>query len=194
MITVAKVAVFIANHWVGELIDKNRLIKVALVHDLANTVKFDLDKHPEFFGNNLKDISFWKDKQKKLIEKYGADDHAATHKMLEEIGFDKDNIKIVQEKSFGNSITTEKSKDWIVKILLYSDLRVLPIGIGTLEERFKDILERMPKYSSRPDINDLFDACRKIEKQIQSNIDISLEGINPESTQSGDEDLLDIEI
>lgn len=194
MLTVASVALCIADHWVGERLDRDRLGKTALVHDLANTVKFNLDKYPEFLGDEVVNISFWKSKQKELIGKYGQNDHVATEKMLKEIGFGGDDIKIVQEKSFGNSIVTEKSTGWILKILLYSDLRVLPIGIGTLEERFKDILERMPKYSSRPDINNLFSACREIEKQIQKNIDIPLRTINSRSIIIDKKSLLQVEV
>jgi len=194
MFTVARVALFISDHWVGSKLDRNRLLKIALLHDLGNIVKFDFDKHPEFLGKEIQNIAFWKGKQKEIIAKYGRDDHKATTEMLKQIGLSEEDIDIASSKSFGNSVATKESKNWTLKILLYSDLRVLPFGVGTLEERFQDMMSRMPQYNKRPDIEDLFQACREIEKQIQNNVNVSLATINAKSIKEKNENLLNIEI
>ena len=190
MLTVTKVALFIADHWIGPELNKDRLKKAALVHDLGNIVKFDFVAHPEFLGDEQKRVGYWKKKQREIIEKYGDDDHEATKLMLNELGFDNDSIEVISSKSFANSIATKDSNNWSLKILLYSDLRVLPSGVGTLEERLKDILERMLQYNTRPDLENLFEACRDIERQIQANVTIPLSEINSKSIEKTHSDLL----
>ncbi len=117
-----------------------------------------MDKYPEFLGNEQKNIDYWKRIQRKIIEKYGTDDHDATKLILEELNLDNKLIDIILRKSFGNSVEIAKSENWPLKLLYYADLRTLPNGIGTLEERIGDVGARMPKYTSRPDFDDLCEA------------------------------------
>ena len=194
MIRVAKVAQFICDHWKGEVLDKNKLIKTALLHDLGNIVKFNMDKYPEFLGSEKSNIEYWIEKQKEIIEKYGSDDHEVTQKMLVELGFGNESIEVVSSRSFANSIEALNSDNWYIKILLYSDLRVLPWGIGTLQERFDDIKDRMPQYNKRDDLEDLFDAVRKIEKQIQGNVEAQLDEITDENLSKDSDYYLNIEV
>lgn len=119
--------------------------KITLVHDLGNVVKFDLDKNPEFLGEEQANINYWKDVQRSVKEKYGTDDHEVTKKMLEEVGATKDLVDVVLNKSFGNSKEIKDSDNWPLKILYYADMRTLPLGVGTLKERMKDVRERMTK-------------------------------------------------
>lgn len=150
------VCVFELN-WNGEKQDWNLLKKLALLHDLGNIVKFNL-RSDEL---SLKEV------QKTMIDKYGSDDHEATGKMIKELGFSDEAVETVAAKSFGNSISIANSSNFLLKILYYADMRVLPNGIGTLEERLIDVKNRMPKYSSRSDFEDLLNASRDIEKQLQ---------------------------
>jgi hypothetical protein len=80
-----------------------------------------------------------------------------------------------------------------VKILYYADLRTLPFGIGTLEDRLEDVRNRMPKYTSRPDFKDLVEACRQIENQLQQNLDVPVVEINNDSVVVAT-DVLDLEL
>ncbi len=177
MARVYGIVCFLENHWKGDQIDWNLVKKVALLHDMGNVVRFDFDNHPEFLGDEQKNIEHWKQIQKEVIAKYGTDDHEATKQMLQQIGIDQDSINIILEKSFGNVITTSTSDNWPLKILLYADLRTLPQGAGTLEERIQDIRGRMPKYVARPDFEDLVAAARNIETQIQQNTSVSVSEI-----------------
>jgi len=152
--------------------------KICLFHDVGNIVKFDFDRYPRFLGDEVKNTAYWKCEQKEIIKKYGTDDHIATDKMLTEIGVERELIEIILNKSFGNSVSTKNSNNWPLKILYYGDLRVLPHRIGTIQERLNDVRERMPKYTNRPDFEELVDACVEIEKQIQENLDIPVSEIN----------------
>jgi hypothetical protein len=172
---------FLEKHWVGKYIDWEMVKKLALVHDLGNIVKFDFDKFPDLLGDEKVNVKHWKEIQKQTIEKYGSDDHEATIKMLHDIGFTDKECLILSAKSFGNSINVAKLNNWPLKILYYADLRVLPSGVGTLEERIKDIKTRMPKYSTRPDFDELLKSCRNVESQIQKGLSVFVNKITNNS-------------
>lgn len=190
---VTGIGVYLGNHWHGPTLDWQRIKITGLVHDLGNVVKFDLDKHPEYLGKEQTRVEYWKQVQKQVIEKYGADDHEATKRMLTEIGIGQEMQATILDKSFGNSIKIAAGRDWYAKILAYCDMRVLPGGIGTLDERLQDVRERMPKYANRPDFEELLAANRAIEKEIQENSDVPVSQISDE-TVSVDEKLLDFDI
>lgn len=161
----------IGKNWTGEKLDWNLIKKLSLLHDLGNIVKFNLKEEEMYL----------KETQKMMIDKYGADDHEATGKMVKELGFSGEAVDTIQSKSFGNSIEIAKSQNYLLKILYYSDMRVLPNGVGTLEDRLSDVRNRMPKYSSRPDFEDLVSASRDIETQIQKSVSVPLSTINNET-------------
>jgi hypothetical protein len=182
MLKVSNIARLIAEGWKEEL-DKTKLVRASLVHDLANIVKFKLDP-----GSDLID------KQKETIEKYGADDHAATEKMLRELGLEEDLIKVVQMKSFGNAIEVAQSDNWILKILFYSDMRVVPSGVVDLETRLNDVVTRLEKYRTHPQKNELMQSARDVEKQVQAMTETNLSGITESTASTGMEDLLNVVI
>ena len=178
MLRVCGIVEYIEKHWVGKTVDWNSTKRIALLHDLGNIVKFDFDKHPEFLGEEQKNIEHWKIVQSEIVQKYGVDDDEVTKKMLIELGVDGESIEIIFSKRFGNSVEVKNSDNWVLKVMYYADLRTLPFGIGSLESRISDIKDRMPKYTNRPDFESLVDACRDIEKQLQPKINISVSEIN----------------
>lgn len=197
MMCVTGVTSFIEGHWKNKdnEIDWDLAKKIALLHDLGNVVKFDLDRHLDFLGTGEEsNIDYWRGMQKKIIDTYGTDDHEVTKKMLQEIIVSQEAIDLIQSKGFGNSVATKNSDSWLLKILFYADMRTLPKGIGTLQERVADIRGRMPKYSSRSDFEDLVSACQEIERQIQINIDISVLDINSRSVEVNKNSLLAIDV
>jgi len=186
MLTVAKVVSFIQNRWhdYSAEIDWDILIKSALLHDLGNVVKFDLEKFPEILTNEGENVEYWKNIQKEMIGKYGRDDHAATGKMLTELKVNDLVIQTILNKSFGRSKETAAGNNWYPKILLYADLRVAPNGVEALEDRLEELRKRSSHYSSRPDYPELVEAVRIIEKQIQEKVSITLAEISNESIRS----------
>ena len=166
-LTVAKVICVLQKHWLGVEINWQEMILIGLMHDIGNIVKFDFDKYPEFLGQEKKNLVFWKEEQKRIIKKYGKDDHLAVKKILKELNLNLHIDEVIQKKSFKNSVLIAQSDDWYTKILAYADLRVLPGGIGTLDERIEDVRKRIPKYSTRKDFPELINAARKLESQIQ---------------------------
>jgi len=192
MFRVAGVASFIADHWTGSEIDWNTLIKCALIHDIGNLVKFNFERNLEFYGREKKNIKIWKERQKEMIAKYGSEDNEATHKILKEISFPENLNEIIYSKRFSNSIHTLESDNYLLKILHYSDLRVLPMGIDTLSERFAEAKSR--QYGQTDNIEDLCQVCFDIEKQIQANVNVPLSNINSKSVQIDEKKFLDFEV
>ncbi len=194
LLRVTKVALFICDHWVGPKTNTELIKKAALLHDLGNIVKFDLKKYPELLGKDKSRVNFWLILQKKTIEKYGADDHQVTAKMLGEIGVNKQIVDIILRKSFGNSLVIEKSKSWELKILLYSDFRVGPWGVLPLKQRLNEMVNRLTKYKKKNNLTALIEACLRIEKQVQANTNIDVSDLSDESIKRSNEELLSIEI
>jgi len=178
MLRVCGVAMIIKEHWQSEALDWELIKTACLLHDLGNIVRFDFDKTGAFLDGDKAKLEYWKKVQREIVDKYGTDDHEVTRKILLAVGADKKVIDVISQKSFGNSVKIRTSNEWPLKILSYADLRTLPNGIGTLEERIADIKQRMPKYVNRPDFADLVAACQEIEKEIQKKVGIPVMEIN----------------
>ncbi len=173
MLMVAEVAKVIFDNWQGPFIDKEKLILAGLLHDIGNLAKFDF-KQPWLKLPN-KELSYWQQKQVKFWQKYGKDDHVASQRILKELSIDREIRNWIKQKTFSNIINlVAKNNFWPVKVLLYADLRVLPTGIGSLEDRIEDIKARMPHYVNRPDFNEMIKAAFLLETQIQSVTKINL--------------------
>ena len=84
MLWVASLVCTLRDHWSGEDIDWNAAITAALLHDIGNVIKFDLDAYPQLLGDDLPRLEFWRSEQQRLIKRYGPDDHDATDQMLDE--------------------------------------------------------------------------------------------------------------
>ena len=193
MLRVCAIVVFLEKHWAGAKVDWDFVKKLALLHDVGNIVKFDLDRYQSFLGDEQKNVERWKEIQKEIIAKYGADDHEATQKMLREIRVSEQTIRTILDKSFGKSVATAASNNWPLKILYYADFRVLPLRIGTLDERINDVRQRMPWYANRPDFDTLIKAAKDIESQIQKNMDVTVDDITDASI-TGDSRALKLEL
>lgn len=190
MLTVARVVCTIKNHWKGPSINWNFVITAALLHDVGNIVKFNFEAHPEFLGTEAANIEYWKQVKQDVISKYGVDDHVASGNMLKEINVSSELLNLIQNKSFSNAPEVSEGNDWYSKILLYADMRVMPHGIATLEERLTDVRNRMPQYTTRSDFESLLDAARAIEHKITANLDTSIIEIDWGREQEEDDGLL----
>jgi putative nucleotidyltransferase with HDIG domain len=183
LLRVTRVAMLISDGWKNDGLDKELVRKGALVHDLANIVKFKLEEDSPL-----------KQKQEEVIAKYGEADHEATEKMLLELGMDKEVIEMVQRKSFGNAIEIEKSNSWPLKILFYSDMRVVPTGVVDLETRLLDVVTRLDRYRNHPQKEHLLKSARSVAKQIQTMTNTHLESITDEMVSVNQGELLEMDI
>lgn len=184
MLRVTSVSMYIAEHWQGSTLERNILKTMLLLHDIGNIVKFDLEKYPEFLGEKeAKRVDYWVKRQSEAIDKYGKDDHDATVAMLEELHIPQDIQERIFAMGYWDVENVVKSEDWYLKVALYSDLRVGPFGILTLQERLDDIHSRLAKYKERPE---LIDFAKELEKQVQENMDVSVNTITDETAPIND--------
>jgi hypothetical protein len=193
MCTVAGVVCCIQDHWTADEIDWEFVVIAALLHDIGNIVKFDFDKHPEFLGEEARRIDYWKRVRYEAIEKYGKDDHIASGNILREIGVSGNLLQIIQDKSFANAVDVAQENDWVAKILLYADMRVMPHGVVALDTRLADVRKRMPHYTCRPDFELLISSMHQIEKGIQSRLCQPIGDIDWQSSKDRDKAFLNLD-
>lgn len=184
MLRAASVAEKIGDNWIGkEKINKEDIVASLLLHDLGNIVKFDLKTETglKIIGDEVKRLDYWKKRKQETIDKYGDDDHIVSKAMCLELNVSKRVIDIIEKHVFNNNENTLKENDFDIKIAAYSDQRIGPFSIMSLEDRFNELRER---YKNRINQNtnnskiDLFIDCAfKIEKQIFENLKIKPEDI-----------------
>lgn len=190
MLHVTSVALYIQQHWKGNELNSDLLKTMLMFHDLGNIVKFDFDTYPEFLGDEIKRIDFWKAKQKKTIEKYGENDHDATVTMLEELHISQEICQKIYDMGYWNTKYVRDCDDWHLKVALYADLRVGPMGIIHLQERLDDIHVRLEKYRNKPE---LIGFAQELEKQVQEKMDVPVDRITDENIEI-DQSLLQLEL
>ncbi len=146
MMRVAGAVSLICDNWKGPKINKDDAIAAALLHDLGNVVKYDLSSEGRRLVGDDSDIETLKELQQKMVAKYGKDADAASAKMAQEAGVNERVLELIAENGIDHIEDTANSNDMERKILKYCDLRALPRGIGSLDERFEEVRVR---YSTR---------------------------------------------
>lgn len=131
---VGGIAKIITDEWLDRVAAEESII-ASLVHDMGNIVKFKDLPDPK-----------WRDVQKIYQERYGIDAHDATVGILKDAGLKKYVDYIEEEKKLFELTPTEMqtfnkfSKPAV--IVLYADLRVMPTGVVSIEERTEDLIKR----------------------------------------------------
>ncbi|MBN1915532.1 hypothetical protein JW796_00870 [Candidatus Dojkabacteria bacterium] len=178
-------------------IDKDVVIQTALVHDMGNIVKFNMSFMSEAF--EPEGVAYWTGVKEEFIEKYGSDEHEVTQKIIEEMKVPERIVEVVTALGFAKAKESFETKDFRVKICLYSDQRVTPSGVASLERRMEEGYKR---FLGRKDLPEgeigrfpvLADYLRKIELQIIDHCRIKPEGINDEAIKSTCLHIKDFEI
>ena len=167
-----------------ELIDRKNIITACLLHDMGNIIKFDLsftDKlNPGKFTKN--DLTYWQKVKDAYIQKYGPDVHQASILVAKELGVNDRIIELIDCISFLGAPQNAKGAGFGKKIMQYSDDRVGPMGVVSLEERFADLRKRYIHHKTASSERDDFEnAVREIEKQIFEHCKIRPEDITEEA-------------
>src|ERR1051326_6306162 len=165
---VAAVADLIAQNFEGE-IDRENIVKACLLHDMGNIVKFHFDENDTELSKLLKgqDLGFWKQVQQEYMTKYGQNSHDATGNILKELGIGGRVYELVDCIGFDKGLENAQTEDYGKKICAYSDMRVKPQGVVSLEERFSDLRKRYEHHREGTDRRDVFEkSLREIENQI----------------------------
>ena len=177
MYRVAAVASIICSDFT-EPIDKKEIIYACLLHDMGNIIKFDLNYFPEFLEPEGYD--YWKKVQDDYKNKYGPKDHETTLLIVKELDIDVKILDLVDSFGFSRSCKNVSGNNFSKKICCYADMRVVPHGVVSLEDRFKEGIKRYshPRFRENAD---MFKNCiRELEKQIFSKATINPQDIRDE--------------
>lgn len=163
-------------------IDTNAVVVACLFHDMGNILKFNLAYFPESL--EPEGLKYWENVKSEYTKKYGMNQHGATKKIAEEIGLQEAVIKCIDAVGFSKAGEVLKSDSYEKKICEYSDMRVGPHGVLSLEERVMDGRKRylargVSSQLSVLETADRFDELLMVSRELEKQIFAS-EGIKPE--------------
>jgi hypothetical protein len=136
---VAAVAKIICDN-IPQFSSTDVVVTTCLIHDMGNIIKFDLDKFPEFLQPQGRD--YWQHVKDNFISNYGSDEHKATLTIARELGVSDHIQEILNCFGFAHAVENSQKSDLDTKICVYSDFRVTPHKISSLEERLTEGYER----------------------------------------------------
>ena len=160
-------------------INKENIIKACIFHDMGNIIKFDLDHFPEW--NKPEGDEYWKGIKNDYISKYGKDEHKASLKIGEELELSNDTLSLIDCVDSSYVEIIRKEDDIAKKICIYSDNRVTPHGVVSVEDHS---LEAKERYKDHPHAFDeegrqfFNENLNLIEKQIFFHSNIKPEDID----------------
>jgi len=190
---VAAVAAMICDNF-SENINKQDIVAACLLHDMGNIIKFDLNQSASFLNENI-DLEYWQTIQRDFKAKYGNNEHQAHIQIARELGVSDRVIELISSISFLGAKDNVLSSDFGRKIVHYSDNRVSPLGVISLEGRFQDLRQRYSHHGDNREAKDNFEnSLRDIEIQIFQQCKIKPEDINDSSVQGYITSLREFEI
>ncbi|MCA9366568.1 hypothetical protein KC722_03240 [Candidatus Kaiserbacteria bacterium] len=159
--------------------DATKVITACLLHAMGHIIKFRFEK--KIRGAEMENVEHWKVVQQKLIDTYGSDEHVATMAIVAEIGVESEIIDVLDAAGFRQSLDTLQSGDESKMIAAYSDMRVAPHGVVSLQERLDDLTARYDKTDDREQYNEAF---KKIEAEIFAGTDVHPKQVSPERVEA----------
>lgn len=136
---VAAVATQIVQHSSAAL-NLNEIQAACLLHDMGNIIKFQLNLFPEFL--NPEGLEYWQSVKENFILKYGRDENKATLIIAEDINVSGKIQTLLKSFGISHSQSNLESNDLDKMICCYSDQRVTPREITSLEARILEGKER----------------------------------------------------
>jgi len=183
-IRVASVGKITADSLAGD-IDRTGIVCALLLHDMGNILKFDFSVFPETL--EPLGLAYWESVKEEYREKYGSDEHLATLLIAKELGVAERIISYIDSTGFTKIPYNLKEGSMEEKICNYSDMRVGPFGLLSLEDRMNEGWQR---YKDRKDRT----LARDEEREIIVRDAFLLEGSIFENSTLKPEDLNDVSI
>lgn len=187
MVRVASMTSMILDHWKGLPVSRDDAVAASLLHDMGNIVKFDLSSqmNVRILGKEARRLDFWKGVRADTMLRYGRDDHMATMRMVGELEVSERVNDLVGKMGMfsDGKLDVTTSLDQELKVCCYSDCRVGPFGIITLNERFEDLMRRYAGTPKAAIFAGLSSSITNLEKQIFENTNLSPEKVNEESVK-----------
>ena len=184
--SVTAVALLVIDNF-KSMLKKDDVVRACLLHDMGNIIKFDLSRG--LFNESEEELKHWRGVQKEYIDKYGQDEHAATYAIASEIGVNANTLKLIESFGISNACNNVESESFEKMICCYSDQRVSPHGITSLEERLEEGRRRYGKEGGVDEFNIEKSCLEELEKQIFEQTNIKPNEITDESTKKIIEEL-----
>ena len=178
--------------------ERGNVVAACLLHDIGNIVKFDLDRTKDIFPELVakpEDRIYWQNVKQEFIGKYGPGSHNVTMKIIAELGVNERIKELADCVGFEQAEANAVSADFGKKICAYSDMRVMPNGVASLEERMADLRIRYNNHPEGVDKRDKFESSlRKIQAQIFEYCNIEPQDISEQAIVGKKEILKNFEI
>jgi len=181
MFRVGAVGGIICDHLKEAVVDKELVVKTLLLHDMGNILKFDLTKTDLLAKEDQAKIENLKVRQKLFKIKYGSDPDKATLSIIKEITTDSRIVELCRESHWELAHEFVNTTQWERIICCYADMRVGPLGIVSLDERFDDLEVRRPEEKTALKV--LRQQGKSLEGQIQAEVTINLRDIGDEMVE-----------
>lgn len=185
MLTVGSLAKFLYEQWKGSPLNKDTLVKSALLHDIAKPINFNLSKQAAY-GMTKVDISRLKELQDKL-KLLGNNEHEIVKKICENIDCSKEIIKTVGNTDWSYIPNLIKENNMESLFVIYCDMRVGPKGILSMVQRLKELEKRTGESWHME--NGL-----RVESIIKMNVSVDLNAINNNTLNPENKELLELNI
>lgn len=118
-------------------IDRRTVLTACLLHDIANIIKFDLTKFPEFL--EPEGMAYWQTVQAEFIAQYGSEEKTAHLAVADELGVSEDVKRLMATVGFSEIEQTLATRHPDEMLCEYADIRVTPWGVVSLDERLEDL-------------------------------------------------------
>lgn len=189
MLRVGVLAQIISENWIGREIDKLNIVVACLFHDAGKIVKFDFSRL-ELFGEEAKNIDYWKQVQNETIKKYGEDEHTTNYKLCGEMGLKPKILEIIKNLEWDDVQKLLDAQNLDSAIPVYCDMRIGPFGILSIDDRINDLKNRVGERN----YDVLFELAHVLENRLQENVKTDLKSINNSQINERFEDLMEMKV
>jgi hypothetical protein len=167
-------------------VNQDLIVKASLLHDMGNILKFDFTRLDIFDSQDRNRIEELKHNQILFKEKYGSNPDIATLKIVEEVltysgRVEMSILNLIEESHWENLANYLETNRLDILICCYSDMRVGPFGVLTLEERIGDLKIRRPEESTK--LDQLLVWGKQAERKVESLAGKSMSVINDEDVR-----------
>lgn len=126
-------------------VNRDLVVRTCLLHDIGAIVKFDFTVTAFHSMCPPEDIPHWVDVQRRMRDRYGEREYAATEKILQELGCD-DVREVFSNMGLANISSLLTNGLIEAQVAQYGDLRVGPHGVVSIRERLTDLAKRYTTY------------------------------------------------
>lgn len=193
MLWVAGVGKLALDHWQAEEISKKHVLEALLVHDLGNLIKFELNKPESMrmmqtYDETTTSVEKWKQIQQQMVERYGSNADLANELIAQELGLHQETQILLMRHSFERLIEILDQDHWEEKLVFWSDLRIMPQGLASTQDRVQDLRDRYyyrdTKWANPQIYNQWLQASLTLEKQLNQRTSIDLHKITQQDLKS----------